>query len=513
MIDLALASSRILATADALMGEHVTDAPMFSRTVVLIGESATLQSANGRWCFLGALRLLIRVVGDLEVILPYGTDEFEREVQGVCTTNCFRAPPRIRFGAPHEIPRSAAAVLNVGSNIDVTYPWTSINSQGWVARVSSGSQSLPESVSQPNPMASFLAASLGVAEVFKRIVGVPEDRAPMFERVEFSLFELSTEFADHGPALPESLSLPNTLLVGAGAIGNGIAWLLSQLSLQGRIHIVDSQSYGDENLGTCVLLEKAEWVGRDKAMLLAAWLSSHSQLQVTGERALVGDALAGADMRALAPALIMNGLDNVPARHEVQLAWPDLLIDGGISEAGVAVVQHRLASRNRACLRCAFELRGVDHRKSQQALTGLSQDALNNPHQVLSVAHIQTAAPDKQAWLREQVRIGKTVCSVVSEAALSALGVDAPAGFRPSVPFVATAASALVVAEMVKALQFNDREFPQTFTMGSLFLGPRSAVRLNRPAKPSCVGVARRDQILAAKSRRAIPQQVASARA
>lgn len=67
-------------------------------------------------------------------------------------------------------------------------------------------------------------------------------------------------------------------------------------------------------------------------------------------------------------------------------------------------------------------------------------------------------------------------------------------------PFVATVASALVVAEMVKALQFDGIEFAQTFTIGNVFLGPQSALQLNRLARPSCVCTARRPQILAARA-------------
>lgn len=500
MIDVTLAASRPLGTAHILVGEGVSEATLREQLVVLTGEAATLRSPNGRWCFLGALRLLVRVVGNLEVVLPPGFPELEREVEIVCATGFVYASPKFRVGASRDISRAAAAVLNVGSAMDESRPWTSINAQGWVARVSSGLQPLPAAVNQPNPMAALLAASLGVAEVFKRVIGIPSDRAPLFGQIEFSLFEQSTEFSDHGPALPEHLQLPSALLVGAGAIGNAIAWLLSQLPLHGYLHVIDNQAYGDENLGTCMLLEREGWIGADKAERIAQWLSSHASLNVTWERALIRDALAKAQVRAMAPTLVIAGLDNVPARHDVQLAWPELLFDGGISEVGAAVTQYRLAAPDRACLRCAFELPGVDHLQWQQAHTGLAPDVLNDPEVLLSEAHVHAAAPEKQAWLREQLQAGKNICSVISEAALSALGVDAQAGFRPSVPFVATVASALVVAEMVKALQFDGIEFAQTFTIGNVFLGPQSALQLNRLARPSCVCTARRPQILAARA-------------
>jgi hypothetical protein len=54
-----------------------------------------------------------------------------------------------------------------------------------------------------------------------------------------------------------------------GAIGNGIARLLSQLP--GRVDIDDSQTYEEENLGTCMLIGGTD-LGASKARTLARYL-------------------------------------------------------------------------------------------------------------------------------------------------------------------------------------------------------------------------------------------------
>lgn len=66
----------------------------------------------------------------------------------------------------------AVAILNVGTGVRPHLPWTAINSNGWVARVSSGPTALPADTDQSNPLAALMAASFGVTEVFKRVFGI-----------------------------------------------------------------------------------------------------------------------------------------------------------------------------------------------------------------------------------------------------------------------------------------------------------------------------------------------------
>ena len=64
---------------------------------------------------------------------------------------------------------------------------------------------------------------VALTEVFKRVYGILHDRAPLLDATRFSLFELSIAPRSLGPPMPPSLTLPDTVMVGGGAIGNGIA--------------------------------------------------------------------------------------------------------------------------------------------------------------------------------------------------------------------------------------------------------------------------------------------------
>lgn len=496
-VDTEKAISRPLGVARKLTGDSIDQATVYGKVVVLTGDRHVLLSQNGHWCFMDALALLSRVVGNLVVMLPGDVPSLSAEVTEFCQRAWHHGSLQIVYNVDQKLLDSADAILNVGTRSESSRPWTVVNSNGWVARVSSGRESLPDDVDQANPIAALMAASFGTTEVFKRIFGVSEEVAPLWERFDFSLFEQTTTPTSYGPRLPDEINIPDTLMIGSGAIGNGIALITARLPLRGRIHIVDKQDYADENLGTCILMEGTGWVGHPKAVRLATWLDERSALTVSGEKALIESAKSGAMAASLAINLVLNGLDDAEARRTAQDLWPKVIVDGGINEMGAAVTQFRLDQQGHACLKCWFETEKVDERQEQSRLTGLSIDSLNDGGRQLTDEDIQTATEDKQAWLRERKQEGKTLCSIISEAALtSRLGVDVEDGFTPSVPFIATAAAAMVMAEAIKALEFPSAPIVANFQIASLFIGPEeSSIKISRFPSRTCQCVAHRTAI------------------
>lgn len=498
------AISRPLGVAQSLANQTINIDKVYSKTVVLTAEAEVIASQNGRWCFIDALALLSRVVGNLVVALPECSVQFKTEVEEFCSQAWCNGSLRIVYDNVDQLLESSDAILCVGTQARPSSAWTVINSNGWIARVSSGTSHLPEDIDQPNAIGALMAASLGVTEIFKRIFCIPHDVAPPLDGVQFSLYDLTTAPTWAGPALPGEIRLPDTLLVGAGAIGNGIALLLSQLPLRGRIHIVDKQDYARENLGTCVLLKRSGWLDQSKAIQLASWLLENSQLEVSGEKDFIESAKSGKQVSELSVDLILNGLDDVNARREAQRLWPSVIIDGGINEVGAAIVQHRINQTNLACLMCWFEAPKVDEKKQQSQLTGLNISSLTDINRPLNESDIEAAAEEKRDWLRKLSRDGKTVCSVISEATLSAqLGIEVDDGFKPSAPFVATAAAAMVVSEAVKALAFPTAPVIPKFQISNLFLGPEeTSIRLKMNPSNSCQCVSHRELIKRLQAKR-----------
>lgn len=505
-------NSRILGVAKKLVGTRINAKTVYAKKVILTGEVDALQTKNGQWCFLDSLRLMCRVVGPLIVALPPVDDAFEAQVRELCQSLWSRQPITFTSASEQLNFSDAEAILSVGSEINRSLPWTSINSNGWVARVTSGATPLPANCGQPNPVAALMAASFGVAEVFKRLFEAAQEEVPLLDGVEFSLFELSSTFTDLGPELPSEIAIPDTVLFGAGAIGNAVALLASQLSLVGRLLIIDKQDYAPENRETCCLTERNGWVCQAKAERLAAWLDRNSQLEVRGVKALIADALASDKLQGMSVDLVLNGLDDVKARHETQGLWPSIMIDGGINEVGAAVVQHRLKQSHMACLICSFQLPKENLEKKQRQATGLSAQSLREQDRAITQEDIDQAAPERRAWLEKMADSKKTICSVITEA-FKSLGIAAEEGFQPSAPFIASAAAALMGAEAVKALCCPDVLPSQRFILANLFLGPSASIALQQEPLSTCKCVVHRVLIVKSFERRQTGREKRSARA
>ena len=497
------AMSRPTGVAELLIGHSVSREEVFSKKVVLTGDREALATQNGRLCFLNCLRLLPRLVGHLEVLIPPDLREFEEKVRDLANSVYKTDLLELRYGSGR-IDVSAAAILSIGFHSQHDLPWIAINSNGWVARVASGGEELSRDMDQFNPIGALMAASLGVAEVFKRVYGVPSDVAAPMDKIEFSLYDYTTSPATLGPDLPASITFPDALLIGGGAIGSGITLLLSQLNLEGRLHIIDKQAYAVENYGTCVLLDDSGWIGSSKAECLAGWLNGRSSFHASSERALIANARSGEAVKSMNVDLIFNGLDDVPARHDAQLLWPSVIVDGGINAIGAGVVTHRLDHPEGACLRCTFSVSLKDEKGLQSKATGLSRASLaSDLGRPLTSADVEQAEEGRRPWLRARLAEGKTLCATITEAQSELqLGVELEEGFQPSAPFVATASAALMIGEALKALVYPEAEYNHSFQLANLFLGPSSSVASLRRSSPTCDCVTHRSLILELANKR-----------
>lgn len=438
-----LSYSRPQKTADRL-GNLAKDRHRFlEKKILLTGDSEVLQVANGRDAILYSLRLLVRICPNVYVVLPQGQEALLAEVQQLA--------PQVAFGKPVEFPASAEfedfdAILSVGARVQPALPWTTINSNGWLARVSSGDVPLPEECSFENPIGALACSCLGVGEIFKRLIALTPERGGLLNGVSYSLVGLVADSEDCGPVLPSKIE-SDLLVVGGGAIGNGIVALLCRLPISGTIEIVDRECFGEENLGTCMLIGP-EQMNQPKAPALEA------MLEVAGKRARSYEGPFADYAVALVgkyPAVILNGLDNIDVRHEVQRTlWPDLIIDGAIGDFGCQVSRHPWAE-NVACLICLFRRPFRSAEILAADASGLAENRVRQPDELVTTADVEAAPEEKKEYL--SVRIGKPICSVVSEAVTLKISQDAQAsGFEPSVPFVAAFSACMVVAQAISHL-------------------------------------------------------------
>jgi molybdopterin/thiamine biosynthesis adenylyltransferase len=482
--------SRIVATASTL-GEEAADRHRFlDKRVLLTGDGDFLATPNGRDCLIAALHLLPRICANVTVMLPAGTMRDEAKV----IADAIAFGPRVTFidnfgDAPYD------AILSVGTRSRGDLPWTVVHSDGWLVRVASGNNDLPRPSAQPNVVAALAAASLGVAETFKRLLGVRASRGPLLPYTSWSLFTYAPEWTDTGPAVPAEMAV-DVLLAGAGAIGNGVVYLLARLPLCGRVLLVDPQSFRSENLGTCILIGPQD-VGRLKVVLADRMRSGrvdargyHETLEEFSRR--LGDELPY-------PRVVLGAFDNIDGRHAAQDLWPDLLIDGAIGPLLCQVSRHPLDG-DIACARCLFRKPpGERAEVVASRATGLTLERASMPDALVDSGDLAAAPPDKRDWLTTQV--GKPICSVISEGVARDISDARDVGFEPSVPFVATLASSMMVAELVKASMGAVTTVEPRFQFDVL-RGPAAGALLPQERRRDCYCVTRAATVAAWRRQR-----------
>jgi molybdopterin/thiamine biosynthesis adenylyltransferase len=477
-MDSELAYSRPQKTA-ALLGELAEDRHRFlHKRILLTGESRLLAVPNGRECFLDSLRLAVRICPNVAVYVSDENDDLRVEAQDLAD--------RITFGKKVEFLQASLnfnqfdSILSIGAKAHPELPWTTINSNGFVARVTSGAADISDQCDVFNPIGALAAACLGVGEVFKRLIRLKGERGEMLNGFSFSLRTYAQGTADYGPAIPETL--PHDLLVvGAGAIGNGIVHLISRLPFTGAITIVDREEYGQENLGTCILITPED-LNKPKAAFLA------SILDKCGIRA---DGFTGpfelyaSELRQF-PRIVLNGLDNIDVRHEVQRTlWPNIIVDGAIGDFMCQVSRHPWPD-DIACLICLFQRpAGRPAEEAQSEATGLSKDRLQQPESLVTEADVEAAPTDKQHALRS--RIGHPVCSVVQEAMAQKISLEQQKkGFEPSVPFVACFSACMVMTEALAYFGGWGTKLEPRFQFDFL-RGPAFGLELPQARSKNCV--------------------------
>ena len=158
MTEKTLRLSRIAKTV-ARLGNESEDTHRFAqKPVLLTGELAVLATENGRDALLFALRLLVRISRQIDVVLPPECRELAHSARALAD--------EIGLGgnvatSDQELIKYEryAAILSVGTSARPELPWTVINSNGWLARVSSGRTSLSGVCSVRNPIGARVAAN------------------------------------------------------------------------------------------------------------------------------------------------------------------------------------------------------------------------------------------------------------------------------------------------------------------------------------------------------------------
>jgi len=323
---------------------------------------------------------------------------------------------------------------------------------GWRAWVGDPAHS-PTNVrpTSDNALGPMLAAALGAGEVFKRHCGLT--RGKFLTAATYSLW--SGETSGHWGAVADGPSvdrcaIPPFFLMGAGAVGNDVAYILGYLMVSPYAVLVDSQAYSWTNLNRCLISgwndcthDKVESVARFlgacgidsfpfrgtvKEFVAAPWTGLRDDVNKD-----VGDLKFG---------IVLSCVDNSLARHDIQGLAPTLLL-GGSSLGLQAKTQYYSGCSGAPCLACFHPVEPNAERFAdlKQQLTALDMEARRA---FLIANKLDVDAVER--YLRDPD------CGGFGEAALRDFVTAPPDEF--SVSFVSLGSALLLVASLLRRTVF-----------------------------------------------------------
>jgi hypothetical protein len=290
---------------------------------------------------------------------------------------------------------SASPVVGIAIGDGASFPTTIFaGSAGWDALISTAAP-LPVGASA-NPFGSAAAASFAVANVFRRAF-LDDWQARLDDALHFSVYDRIPE--------PTATAVPNdgwaltgdAVLVGLGAIGNGVAWVLGRAPLDGTVHLVDHETTELSNLQRYLLTRRGD-CDRPKVDIAADSFdtrASYVKHDQTWAEFLVEHGYEW--------PYVLAALDSAADRRAVQDALPGWVANAWTQPADLGVSVHERFGGNGACLACLY----------------LPDREVPNEDELVAGA---LGVPDRQAQVRELLFTGSEVPRDLLDAVAGRLG-------------------------------------------------------------------------------------------
>ena len=362
---------------------------------------------------------------------------------------------------------------------------------GWRAWVGDPSNaSLPVMPTSSNPLGPFLAAALTAGEIFKRSRGIRRGRYLVGDGYSMWSGTLSRNWngLPDGPEVSDTV-LPPIHIIGTGAVGNALAYIIANLGLsESYLILIDDDHYDDTNLNRCLLagwldindykvnaLQRALKAGGVEAFPFPGTVKSYAADMRIGLRADVAH-----QVDDLVFSVVASCVDKGTARQDVQGLHPQLLLGGSTLNLQAKSNLYRGRS-GAACLACfnPTEKDGEKIRALEDQLRGLPAQERS---EFLTARGLDAKAIEEY--------LSGAQCGGLGEAALRDYIVRPPAEF--SAGFVSLGSGLLLATTLLRNTIFSSDSPPRgdmttlNFLNGGLVdsgLGADDKCQLNCQAK------------------------------
>ena len=326
---------------------HLNVAPeVFSQTSVLVELPAASAARQGNVAaFVLALNCIARTFEDVYAAFPEGLqlkshpwnvqtiDEAVEEINLV-------AEGSIRVNQPcsPDIALSIAAKTSASANRTVAVSGTE-----WSAALDCEMESAGEGF-----LGSLYAATMGAAQVLLHALDLAgAEYAPM-PPTQMSLLDYSPIDQAYPPLA--SVALPDSHLVGVGAVGSACLYALGHLDdISGTVHLIDNEAVDEGNLNRYILMRRAD-LGRHKVDV------GHEAFHSSGIRP-VPHTMAFRDYEKQADGkvdLMLTPVDSEEARCSLAKSLPRRVINAATGGTTVTISTHGFGD-GKACLNCLYK--------------------------------------------------------------------------------------------------------------------------------------------------------------
>ncbi len=423
----------------------------WDRQVEIVVDPDTASEASVQHMALLAANLTARWARRVRLVLPRGVSLARLRVSGEVETLGARAIREMLDADPFgdfEVMEATGGAgpslrLLIGpwdslSGADLDYADYMVDATGWRARGARGGVMKRDRRTAACPAAAALAASIGVADLFKRAVGHPQGR--WLGNFDWDLWSHSM-VRDHDtpeildPPVPGRLDVGSLLVAGVGAVGSALAYMLPEVELSGTIVLLDRDRIETSNLNRSPLFTVGDALDSQlKTECAAGWLAGRgcNVERLDGQWKDLSDTVS---LRAYDVWVSLTNEDGAWASIPFDL--PPVVVHGTTS-SGWGFNLGRHIPRREDCTMCRLPRPAADFR-------------------------------------------GPCAEGAIEEATM-------PGPIRAALPFLSSAAAALVFAELLKLPDSRCRDTPNLVSADLLYGLPGLVVQQRGPTAgcPGC---------------------------
>lgn len=379
--NMATIHDRTLRLVNKLIGEHDSAVGFNNIAVNVIINKLAAGSFNGQVMAMTSVNLIARFCDKIyvncpegisrKIMLPFGNgDTLDTSLVNIAKA----VNPAVIVELANYPSADNCITLTIGKGYDGLKETIIIDSDGWLASIN---QELSNHDKEDNPLGAMMAACFGAAEVFRNFIHRFGTNNRLFNRDKpsfiFSGLTYNINQEGKNSFLPKDVNIGQIMLVGAGAVGNGLMYALSLIpDLSGVIDVIDYDKLDWTNLNRH-LLATADDVGDSKAIILKNRMKHSPSLTINAYNQKY---LALDSSKRSTIDVAVSTVDNNDARRELQSDLPRVLLHGATDDLSLVVSHHNFLDG--ACLGCLFPKQLKAFEEIVASETGLQVEEVTN---------------------------------------------------------------------------------------------------------------------------------------